>query len=600
MSKTAQQLTKAVAYIRKSTKGISKGKERQEKSLAQQKAEILKLAEGRFKIVASFEDDGKSGWRRGHKRPGFARMLSEVSEHGAQAILCDHIDRFSRAAFDEVQEDVNALRKAGCRFIVTASHGEYDLGARFDIGAILKFVVAVWSANEFSRQLSRRISLARRNKAEKFERSGSQAPYGLKLEDKKLVKGDPKEIKIIRWIFTVFAQGWSLSAIAGNLNDRKIPPPSKRGSDLWLSKTIRLMLTRRAYIGDFEYGKEPSGKFYRLDEKGEVVEADDVKGQGKVYEQRDACKEAAIIDRALFEKCQRRLKAIGSTREGRKAMYALSGLLTCAHCDTKMTGVTTRGYTYYRCCDISRHGRSVKKLKDEGKDIKKGWGKDRCPQRCVREDWLLPRLIEKLKVEVEEIISHPPEEVTRPKKDEQDKKQLQKERDKLQKKIDLNIDEMFDEDVAVRQEVKKRITAMRAELKQLDAELAARGQGNESPSGWSPQQIDALSNWWNEFGAAATKLPMLGGNYEKYCKSLALQLLQAEECEQAAIKIDPKRVRQVINQKLQEGGVEVSLRWRTETKISRETGKPYHRYEIDERGILLEAGKSTIRRSSAC
>src|SRR5262249_3969766 len=142
---------------------------------------IVKLAGGRFEIVEWFEDEGVSGWKRGAQRPDFQRMLDEVQSLGAQAILCDNVDRFSRATYDDVQEDTRALRKAGGRGIVTASHGEYDLraGRRNDIGGIIPFATAVWAAHEYSRQLSRRVTLARRNAAAEGKRTGGPAPYGL-------------------------------------------------------------------------------------------------------------------------------------------------------------------------------------------------------------------------------------------------------------------------------------------------------------------------------------------------------------------------------------------------------------------------------------
>ena len=169
MSKQKQSavtLIPAVGYLGKSTKGErSDGKQKQEKSIAQQKAEIKKLAEDRYEIGGWLTDEGISGWKRGSERPDFQRMLDTVKDLGARAILCDNIDRFSLAAQDEVQEDATKLRKEGVRYIVTVSHGEYDLGDRYDIGHILKFVVAVWASCEFSRQLGRRVALARRNAA---------------------------------------------------------------------------------------------------------------------------------------------------------------------------------------------------------------------------------------------------------------------------------------------------------------------------------------------------------------------------------------------------------------------------------------------------
>ena len=122
MSKTeTPTLIRAIAYCRKSTKGEQvdrhgRKKERQEKSIEQQRTEIKKLARDKYEIVAwRDQDKGVSGWKRGLRRPDFNKMLNEVSELKVEAILCDNLDRFSRASYDEVQEDVATLRRAGVR-----------------------------------------------------------------------------------------------------------------------------------------------------------------------------------------------------------------------------------------------------------------------------------------------------------------------------------------------------------------------------------------------------------------------------------------------------------------------------------------------------
>jgi hypothetical protein len=58
------KLVPAVAFLRKSTKGLRKGQQKQEKSIAQQRTEIIKLGNGRFRIVGWSEDEGISGWKR--------------------------------------------------------------------------------------------------------------------------------------------------------------------------------------------------------------------------------------------------------------------------------------------------------------------------------------------------------------------------------------------------------------------------------------------------------------------------------------------------------------------------------------------------------
>src|SRR5262249_4348492 len=153
---------------------------------------------------------------------------------------------------------------------VTASHGPYDLGKRHDIGEILKFVVAVWAANEYSRQLGRRISLAKRNRADDGKRTGGRAPYGMENAGCGGLKhGDPKDVKVIRWLFDQFGNGRSLCSLAGELNQQKVPGLS--GGPWWVA-SIAGTLRRKLYRGDFEYNRVPQGQFFRIDSNGEVID----------------------------------------------------------------------------------------------------------------------------------------------------------------------------------------------------------------------------------------------------------------------------------------------------------------------------------------
>jgi hypothetical protein len=52
---SSDELIPSVAYLRKSTKGERTGRQKQEKSIAQQREGILKLARGRFEILAWFK-----------------------------------------------------------------------------------------------------------------------------------------------------------------------------------------------------------------------------------------------------------------------------------------------------------------------------------------------------------------------------------------------------------------------------------------------------------------------------------------------------------------------------------------------------------------
>lgn len=564
----------AVGYLRKSTKGKkADGRRRQEKSLSQQRTEIERMARGRFKIIAWFEDDGISGSKRGAGRPDFQRMLEGVQVLEAQAVLCDNIDRFSRAAWDDVQEDAGKLRKAGVRHIVTASHGEYDLGARYDIGEILRFVVAVWSSCEYSRQLSRRVSLARRNLALENKRSGGPAPYGMQDADEDgkpipkalrgtrkarlLIPGDPGHVQIVRWIFGQFvSECRSLNWIAGDLNKRKVPAPNGK---LWYATTVKGVLVRKAYKGDFSFNENGHGKWFSIDGEGEVVESHSSNGRGKVFAKRGVYK--AIVNPNLFDRAQRRLETLGKDRTQRKRVgYALTGVLFCDHCGRPMYGCrpsATRAIVY-RCASPSHNGT--------------------CQNYQVREEDILPYILKRLAEEVtslRELVSAPPEELAAPsRKREGHRREVERERAKLAKQIDAATDNiLLVTDKRTRADMDHKLTGLRDRLEQLDVELA----DEPTTKGYTRAELDALNDWWRGYDERAVSMPdTVGGLLASFYRDPACDgAIDRTPGAEHRVLVDPRKV----NQALVALGCEVRLRWDTENYTT-DKGKRRSKYRL--------------------
>lgn len=351
---TSKSIIRAGAYGRKSTDGQdSSGKKRQENSLEQQQVEIAKLKpadDGVYEIVRSYEDAGKSGWKRGAQRPDFTQMLSDCQRwRDLEAILVDDIDRFSRATVGEVWSDIQSLKSAGVRYIHAANQGVYNLGNDGDIGTILKLTVEIWSANQFSSKLGRRIALSRRERAKNGKRSGGKPPYGL-LNDGEggLIPGDAQEIETVRRIFDLFANRHnSFHKIAAILNHEGVPSP--RGS-VWYRGTVSTVLRQVAYVGRFEAFKQSCGRFYSIQSNGEVAESNGAEStkHAPVFVRQDAY--APIVDSKLFDKAQRRLATFKAGRKPRTNGYALSRILVCDHCGGPMTASLRNGKdVFYRC-----------------------------------------------------------------------------------------------------------------------------------------------------------------------------------------------------------------------------------------------------------
>src|SRR5262249_45108659 len=128
-----------------------------------------------YKIVKVYDQDkGVPGWKRGVKRPDYARLVAELAETKAKAVLVDEMDRFSRADRMETIHDVQHLRELGIRYIHAVAVGCFDLvtapGAFDDIAAEAN------ASNKFSIRLSRRIAEKRCALAAEGKRSGGYAP----------------------------------------------------------------------------------------------------------------------------------------------------------------------------------------------------------------------------------------------------------------------------------------------------------------------------------------------------------------------------------------------------------------------------------------
>jgi site-specific DNA recombinase len=559
MSKKSTKLIPAVAYLRKSTKGErADGRQKQEKSIAQQRTEITKLAAGRFQILDWFEDDGISGWKRGLKRPAFQQMLDGVKDLGAQAILCDHIDRFSRAKLREVRRDVDKLLEAGVRWIVTANRGEYDIGNDYEIGEELNFTFHVWNAHEESRQKGRRVALARRNAAMVGKRPGGRRPYGWISDGKDGLKhGDPQHVRTVLWIFDQYAnKGQSPNWICEQLNQvKKIPAPKGKK---WYVKTVKDLLAKSVYIGELAYGQKRNCQFYTIDAKGEVVELDQAIGlPGKVY--RHAKAYQPMVDQATFKRAQRRLSENTTGRQRRKRVHALSGILYCEECGHPLYGTKTPSGIVYRCSANQMLGRGT------------------CEQWMVREDRILPFLLKLLGEEltdIKELLAAPPAELVAPNKQRAERqKRLQRDRDNLASKIKIARDSLYEtSDKQTRKEIDRDITAMRDELTRIDAELVTEPVG----IGYNRADLEALTQWWEEFNTKAVSVPV---NQKAYLKhgSMVAHLNQDPFKEEAAILVDPL----AANEALRQLGTKVTLRWKTVdkgTKRCYKTPKGKRRY----------------------
>jgi hypothetical protein len=133
---------------------------------------------------------------------------------------------------------------------------------------------------------------------------------------------------LVHDVFVKWARnGWTLRAIVTWLNSKRDTHPNPYSDTcVWTRDAVRGMLTKRAYIGETDWGHEKVG-YYNVYE-GPVLN--------------EPTRHSAIIERDLWEEAQMRFDSEDQrtrkvTRKGRTPCL-LSGFLRCAACGSPMHG----------------------------------------------------------------------------------------------------------------------------------------------------------------------------------------------------------------------------------------------------------------------
>jgi len=415
MNTNANGKTSAAIYLRRST-------DRQEKSLEDQRREILRYAsEHGFGIAAEFVDDGVSG-TSGETRKGFLAMLDEAKSPGRawQSILVWDIKRFGRMSSDEVGYYRWLFKQAGVEIIYTS---EGFTGTSAD--KFLRFFKQE-AARDESATLSKAVIRGLVSLADQGWWPGGMAPYGYDLghfdqagrlfqivrytgardklildpegrpirtvrrgqkvkgshaEHTRLLPSLPERVEVVRRIFDWYAGGSSLGfkSIADRLNREGVVSPKGKG---WALSSIRVILMNPVYIGRVVWNRRSMGKFHRIADRREV-ERD---GCGKRRVEWNAPEDwlvhenahEPLVERETFERAQRimkerrdRARATGFlTGKAKLSPYLLSGLMKCGACGGSMHGRTTWkgkrrkdgsrvGTRYYVCGAAITKGKAV-------------------------------------------------------------------------------------------------------------------------------------------------------------------------------------------------------------------------------------------------
>jgi DNA invertase Pin-like site-specific DNA recombinase len=240
----------------------------QECSIENQAVAIQRYADANgFEILKTYEDAGKSGLTIG-QRKGLQSLLSDVLQHRAafRAVLVFDVSRWGR--FQDADEAAHyefLCKSSGVKVHYCAE----QFGPEETLpGRIMKALKRTMAA-EFSRELSQRVFIGKKRRAQMGFHQGAQAGYALRRvlvgadgtvkqilrsgelksissDHVVLVPGPEREQKWVRWIYEQRIRGLQICDIVKELNVRKV---SWIDGKSWNRYAVRQVLTNRKYAG---------------------------------------------------------------------------------------------------------------------------------------------------------------------------------------------------------------------------------------------------------------------------------------------------------------------------------------------------------------
>lgn len=350
----------AVAYVRMSSK-------KQDKSPQQQRDEIEKYAQSKgYRILRWYEDSGRSGGKQTEKRTQFLRMIDDAEKRrDFQVIVAWSKSRIDRLGSLEGAEYKLRLSDCGVVIDTITDGGVLDLST--DEGQLLDAVHSL-KGHKGLLQISRE---AIRGKTEaiiqRHRLHGGQPPYGMArkivetkgrehivgrgeafrtMRDWKVtyVAGDETELSIVRWLFETFdTQDVSCHWLARKLNEDGVPSPA---GSAWRDLAVRRVLTDESYIGNYVVGKKRTGQAWNRITKDGAKKNEGPRGRLAKNEKGDPAEQIRlegiwepVVDPVLFLRAGKKLegnRVVGRKPRQKDAGYALSGILHCGHCGSRM------------------------------------------------------------------------------------------------------------------------------------------------------------------------------------------------------------------------------------------------------------------------
>ena len=307
-------------------------------SIVNQKAFLERYArQHKLMNIRHYIDDDESG--RFFDRSAYTQMISDVESGKIGIVIMKDMTRWGRD-YLQVGNAMEIFRRNNVRFIAINNGIDSKDQNTLEFAPFIN-IMSEW----YARDISKKVKTGIKTKGASRKPVATEAPYGYIKDpnNKDYWIVDKEAAKVVKLIFTLFMEGKNRNQIAVCLKEREILTPTfymkqqDRGTAKnrklneenrynWNKATLTRILQRQEYCGDVVNFK--TEKHYR-DKRNHYVDKSKWQIIENVHE--------PIIDRSTYENVQRILKNAPVKRpNGDGEIHALSGLMYCKDCGTKM------------------------------------------------------------------------------------------------------------------------------------------------------------------------------------------------------------------------------------------------------------------------
>lgn len=286
--------------------------------------------------VLEYFDDGVSGTGF-ENRTEFQRMLADARAGKFECLLVKDFSRFGRDYLEVGNYMEFVFPVLGIRFISVNDGYDSKQQSGMTGGMDVAFRNLIYQM--YSRDLSRKVKSARRNRNKQGEYTASFTAFGYRKNpaDKHKLVVDEPAAEVVREIFTLAAGGKSASEIARILNERKTPtrlqrqwerginynPVHNMGDYLWENTTVLAVIRNPIYKGTLAQNRYETVGF---GDNKKIVKRD--KSEWCVTEN----VVPAIISKELFERANAMFRRYTGNRKKPKSV----NLFHCPYCGRKL------------------------------------------------------------------------------------------------------------------------------------------------------------------------------------------------------------------------------------------------------------------------